>query len=144
MWFSLKVSSHLLCSPQIYPLRQSLVSCLMKGSLLLHISSKVRPGDKGGCWSNRQTNRQWQKHTFVAQHLALISDSAKSQREANPSLWTGAFQSRYFSALLWSSVCRFLWVIIHNHHPRFRRAVLVDTMQQNIHISDREHVSPML
>lgn len=53
----------------------------MKGSPLLHISSTVSQGDKGGCWSNTKTNRQWQKHTFIAQRLALISDSAKSHRE---------------------------------------------------------------
>lgn len=100
VWFVCKVSSHLFHSPQSHPSRQPLVSCLMKGSPLLDISSGVRQRDKGGCWSNTQTNRQWQKHTFVAQRLALISDSAKSQKEANLSLWTKAVQMRYLSLSL--------------------------------------------
>lgn len=68
-----KVSSRLCYPPQSPPLHQAPIPCLMKGSPLLHISSTARQGDKGDCWSNTQRNRQWQEHTFVAQHLALIS-----------------------------------------------------------------------
>lgn len=68
-----KVSSRLRYPPQSPPLHQAPIPCLMKGSPLLHISSTARQGDKGDCWSNTQRNRQWQKHTFVARHLALIS-----------------------------------------------------------------------
>lgn len=91
---------HLLHSPQSHPLHQAPISCLMKGSPLLRISSRVSKGDKGGCWSNIQTNRQRQKHTFVARRLALISWLCQEpKREASPSLWTGAFQMRFGSLL---------------------------------------------
>lgn len=68
-----KVSSRLRYPPQSPPFHQAPIPCLMKGSPLLHISSTARQGDKGDCWSNTQRNHQWQKHTFVARHLALIS-----------------------------------------------------------------------
>lgn len=160
VWFVRKLSSHLLHSPQSHPSHQAYVSCLMKGSPLLHISSRVRQGDKGVCWSNTQTNRHWQKHTFVAQRLALISDSAKSQeREASLSLWTGAFQRRSLSlpfslslslslSPLWRSAC----MLLHSYHLQsssttdsayiFSRTVkgwIQNRAEQSIHITDREH-----
>lgn len=144
VWFVCKVSSHLFHSPQSHPSHQPLVSCLMKGSPLLNISSGVRQRDKGGCWSNTQTNRQWQKHTFVAQRLALISDSAKSQKEANLSLWTKAVQMRYLSPSL-------LWRSVHSTH-HLQSCCTTDTAyifsrplkrwyreEQDIHITDIEH-----
>lgn len=89
----------------------------MKGSPLLHISSRVRQGDKGGCWSNTQTNRQWQKHTFVARRLALISDSAKSRRERQVSAFElGLFRGgRSLSrSLLW----RICACALHSYHSQ--------------------------
>lgn len=132
MWYVCKVSSHLLHSPQSHPLHQAPSSCLVKGSPLLHISSRVRQGDKGGCWSNTQTNSQWQKHTFVAQRLALISWLCQEpKREASLSLWTGACQ-RFLSlshslmhkfslprSLSWRSMST-NYSVIYNPPPQLR------------------------
>lgn len=151
VWFVCKVSSHLLHSPQSHPSHQAPVSCLMKGSPLLHISSRVRQGDKGGCWSNTQTNRQWQKHTFVAQRLALISDSARSQRERQVSAFELELSRGGLSlspSLLWRSVCT-LYISHHLQSCSTTDSAYIFTgtargwiqcrAEQNIHITDREH-----
>lgn len=109
------VSPHLFHSPQSNPLCQPLISCLVNRSLLLHISSRVRPKEKRGCWSNTHTNHQWQKHTFVAQHLALISDCQGPKRSRAQTLNCSLF----FSAEVF--LCSFIkiyqqyqWVIMHS------------------------------
>ena len=156
MWSVCKVSSHLLHSPQSHPSHQAPISCLMKGSPLLHISSRVRLGDKGGCWSNTQTNRQWQKHTFVARRLALISDSAKSQRETRASAFElGLFRgglSLYRSLSLSPPLMEICVYTPHSHHllscsttdsayifSKTVRGWIRSRAEQNIHITDSEH-----
>lgn len=143
VWCVCKVSFHLLHSPQSHPLHQAPISCLMKGSPLLHISSRVRQGDKGGCWSNTQTNRQWQKHTFVAQRLALISWLCQEpKREASLSLWTGAFQ-RSFLSLSWRSMST-NYSVICNPPPQLRAPTYSAGQWGDGHTAGRSRISTSL
>ena len=145
----------LLHSPPSHPSHQAHDPCLMKGSPLLHISGRVRQGDKGGCWSNTDKSPLTETHICCSTFSFDLWLCREPRSEVSLSLWTGAFQRRSLAlslslSLSYRDLCvRSYVAIIWNPAgsstgssdilSRTARRWIQNGAVQNIHITEREH-----